>query len=116
MATAALMACSPRLPVGRVEAHLDAMPPITIAGHPVMLHAWLDDPASVVHCPTITWTWPNGTRSSHTEDCDPTDFVTRHSEVKKIDRIPAGDQEFRVDFEASGRDWAANVTVRVPTQ
>lgn len=99
-------------PPPRIEAHLTATPPITIAGHPVTLVAWLDDPEARVKCPSITWTWPNGTRSSHTSDCDPDEMVTRHQEIKR-GSLPAGDHLFQVLFAAAGREWRASVEVPV---
>lgn len=99
-------------PPAHIEAHLDAIPPITIAGHLVTLVAWLDDPEAQVKCPSITWTWPNGTRSSHTADCDPDEVVTRHQEIKQ-GKLSAGDWLFQVLFAAAGREWRAAVTVPV---
>ncbi len=99
-------------PPAHVEAHLDAIPPITIAGHLVTLIAWLDDPEALVKCPTITWTWPNETRSSHTSDCDPDEGVTRHQEIKQ-GKLGAGDFLFQVLFASAGREWRAAVTVEV---
>lgn len=97
---------------GRIEAHLTATPPITIAGHVVTLVAWLDDPEAQVKCPSITWTWPNGTRSSHTSDCDPDESVTRHQEIKR-GALGAGDHLFQVAFASAGREWRAAITVPV---
>jgi hypothetical protein len=96
----------------KIEAHLTAMPPITIAGRLVTLHAWLDDPEATVRCPGITWTWPNGTHSSHTADCDPEERITRHSEIK-FGRMPQGDHQFRVTFDSAGHEWTAETTVEV---
>ncbi len=99
-------------PPARIEAHLDAIPPITIAGHLVTLVAWLDDPEAKVKCPSIIWTWPNGTRSSHTSDCDPDEAVTRHQEIKQ-GILGSGEHLFRVLFASAGREWRAAVTVPV---
>lgn len=99
-------------PPPRIEAHLTATPPITIAGHVVTLVAWLDDPEAQVKCPTVTWTWPNGTRSSHTSDCDPDEAVTRHQEIKR-GALGGGDHLFQVLFASAGREWRASVEVPV---
>jgi hypothetical protein len=99
-------------PPARIEAHLTAMPPVTIAGHLVTLVAWLDDPEAQIKCPTITWTWPNETRSSHTADCDPDEAVTRHQEIKQ-GVLSEGEYPFQVLFASAGREWRAAVTVEV---
>jgi hypothetical protein len=97
----------------KIEAHLSAFPPITIAGHLVTLYAWLDDPDGIISCPTITWTWPNGTQSSHTADCDPATAAEQlHSDVQH-GRLPAGEHHFRIAFGFEGREWAAERTVPV---
>jgi hypothetical protein len=99
-------------PPARIEAHLDAIPPITIAGHLVTLVAWLDDPEALIKCPTITWIWPNGTRSSHTADCDPDEVVTRHQEIKQ-GKLGPGEHLFQVLFAAAGREWRASCPLEV---
>lgn len=99
-------------PPAVLEAHLTATPPITIAGRVVTLHAWLDDPGAVVHCPGVTWTWPNGTRSSHVSDCEPEEHETRHSDVKR-GALPAGEHHFAVTFDSEGHAWTAETTVEV---
>jgi hypothetical protein len=99
-------------PPARIEAHLTAMPPVTISGHLVTLVAWLDDPEAQIKCPTITWTWPNETRSSHTADCDPDEAVTRHQEIKQ-GVLSEGEYPFQVLFASAGREWRAAVTVEV---
>lgn len=96
----------------KIEAHLTAFPPITIAGHLVTLTAWLDDPEAKVKCPTVTWLWPNGTVSSHTEDCEPDDAVTRHQDIKR-GPLPSGDHVFAVLFASAGSEWRASVEVPV---
>lgn len=102
-------------PPARVQAHLDVIPPITIAGHAVMLVAWLDDPEAVVRCPTIEWTWPDGTRSSHTSDCDPDERVTRHQDIRHGTAYP-GEHHFAVRFASAGREWRAQAVLPVPGQ
>lgn len=99
-------------PPARIEAHLTAFPPLTIAGRSVMLVAWLDDPEGAVKCPTLTWYWPNDTVSSHTSDCDPSEIVTRHQDIR---RGTPGVGEFlvRVAFAAAGKEWRASTTVYV---
>jgi hypothetical protein len=99
-------------PPRQIQAHLTATPPITIAGHLVTLVAWLDDPEGRVKCPSITWTWPNGTRSSHVSDCDPEEVVTRHQEIKQ-GVLGSGEYPFEVLFASAGREWRAAVTVEV---
>lgn len=96
----------------RIEAHLDATPAVTIAGQVVTLHAWLADPFAAVRCPGITWTWPDGTRSSDTEDCDPDERETRHSDFKQ-GALPSGVYRFGVAFDFEGHRWSAGIEVNV---
>lgn len=99
-------------PPERIEAHLRAMPPIGIAGQVFVLVAELVDPREEVPCPGITWTWPNGTRSSHSGDCAPDERAQRYSAIQR-GRLPAGDHHFRVTFDSEGRAWSADTTVLV---
>jgi len=99
-------------PVARIHAHLDAIPPITIAGRVVTLVAWLDDPEAQVRCPSVEWTWEDGTRSAHTADCDPDERVTRHQEIKR-GTLGRGEHRFVVTFAAAGRQWRAERGVQV---
>jgi hypothetical protein len=99
-------------PPPKVEAHLDAFPPITISGHVISLHAWLEDPAGLVGCPSIEWTWPDGTHSAHVGDCDPDDRTSGHSEMKS-GLLPSGEWRFGVAFRFQGREWRAETTVEV---
>jgi hypothetical protein len=112
------LGCAHRAPEARpaspahIQAHLDAIPPITIAGHVVTLIAWLDDPEAVVRCPSIEWTWEDGTRSAHTADCDPDEDVTRHQEIKR-GVLGSGEHRFVVTFGAAGKIWRAERMVPV---
>jgi hypothetical protein len=99
-------------PPPRIEARLKVYPEIGIAGQRFTLLAELVDPRGEVPCPSITWTWPNGTQSSHTTDCDPTTAELLHSDVQH-GRLPAGEHHFRVAFGFEGREWAAEKTVPV---
>lgn len=102
----------PELPP-KLSAHLAVFPPLTIAWQPVTLRAWVDDPEGVFPCPSVTWTWPNGTHSSHSEDCDPEARETRHSGGFYRVPLPSGEWDFRVDFESQGRRLVATATHEV---
>jgi hypothetical protein len=113
IACAARRAPDPRpAPAPKLAARLDHFPPIGIAGQVFTLHAVLDDPQGTVHCPTVTWTWPNGTRSSHTSDCDPDERVTRHSDLQR-GRLGSGEHHFAVTFDSEGHAWSAETVVEV---
>jgi hypothetical protein len=99
-------------PPARIEARLKVYPEIGIAGQRFTLLAELVDPRAEVICPSITWTWPNGTRSGHTEDCDPETREVLHSDVQR-GALPAGEHHFRVAFGFEGREWKAEKTVPV---
>lgn len=96
-----------------LSAHLTAFPQITISGRPVTLRAWVDDPEAVFPCPSWIWTWPNGTHSGRTEDCDPEERATRHWGGTFIIPLPSGRHLFRVEFRSQGRELRAEKTVEV---
>jgi hypothetical protein len=96
----------------RIEATITAFPPITIARHPVVLIARLIDPESAVPCPRITWTWPDGTRSSRLGDCDPDDRTSGHVDIVRA-ILAAGHQQFSVTFDSGGREWSAQRIVEI---
>jgi hypothetical protein len=99
-------------PAPRLQARLDHFPPIGIAGQVFTFHAVLDDPQGIVHCPTITWTWPNGTRSSHTSDCDPRRAGDAALRLQR-GRLGAGEHHFAVTFDSEGHAWSAETVVEV---
>jgi hypothetical protein len=96
-----------------LSAHLTAFPPITIARRPVTLRAWVDDPEAVFPCPSWLWTWPNGTHSGRSEDCDPDERATRHYGGTFIVALPSGLHLFRVEFRSQGRELRAETSVEV---
>ena len=102
-----------RPPPPVLSAHLTAFPPITIAGRPVTLRAWVDDPEAVFPCPSYVWTWPNGTHTGRTEDCDPEERRTRHYGGTFIVALPSGEHVFRVAFRSQGRELRAETPVEV---
>lgn len=89
------------------------MPRTTIAGNLVRLWARLKDPLFAIRCPSLTWVWPDETRSSHTSDCDPSERVAEHVESKPI-RVGHGDNTVTAIWSYEGREWRATVTVPVP--
>lgn len=99
-------------PHARVEAQLVAIPRQTIAGNLVMFDACLIDPEAEIRCPSLEWTRPDGTRSSHTADCDPDERVTRHCEIQYAD-LARGDNEVGIVFLQGGQHWSARVVVPV---
>lgn len=101
------------LPPPVLSAHLTAFPPITIAGRAVTLRAWVDDPKATFPCPSWLWTWPNGTHTGRTEDCDPEERATRHWGGTFIVALPSGLHLFRVEFRSQGRELVASTTVEV---
>lgn len=104
--------CAPMPKTPALRASLTAFPPVLISGQSVTLTAVLDDPRAEIRCPTIEWTLPDGTRSSHAPDCDPEEAVLRHVE-RKTGRLPSGEHEFSVRWSSAGREWRAVVTVEV---
>jgi hypothetical protein len=115
-----LVGCAhPRTPDPRptpppvLSAHLVAFPQVTIAWRPVTLRAWVDDPDSVFPCPSWTWTWPNGTHTGRSEDCDPEERATRHYGGTFIIPLPSGLHLFRIEFRSQGRSLVAQTEVPV---
>jgi hypothetical protein len=113
---ALLTACAHAAPAGRparIEATINAFPRITIAHHTVTIIGRLIDPESAVPCPRITWTWPDGTRSSRLGDCDPDDRTSGHVDIVWWRNATPGHQVFAVTFDSGGREWSAHRTVEV---
>lgn len=100
-------------PPPQVVATLDAFPPKTIAGNVVRLWARLKDPSFLIRCPSLTWLWPDGTRSAHESDCDPDVPVSEYVESKPI-RVGHGDNSVTTIWQFQGREWRRSITVPAP--
>jgi hypothetical protein len=89
---------------------LRAWPGIPLAGRPVTLYAELHGPEEErFYCAELAWLWPNGTESTHQEDCTP--FLERDAYDRRwsvrLRGLPTGVWRFGVALRRSGRDVAA---------
>lgn len=76
-----------------------------------------DDDFEDFYCPTIEWTWGDGTVSANSEDCDP--YEAGKSEIKRrfvADHTYQSSGEYRVQFRLKQKDkvvGAGSTSVRV---